>query len=118
MYEETTEEEEEEEEEEDKQSPSETDTQPASPQPQQQTAPKGVKHRKSNPCIILPDATERLLGEWLEFEVQFIYDKKCVQHKDKERIKRAFEEKARTLEPLPDWRPVGRHGTTAHPILV
>ena len=64
-----------------------------------QSRPLPPKRRKKNPCIILPDHTERLLGEWPQEEGRFIYDKKMTGHKDKAKVQRAFEEKGATLEP-------------------
>ncbi|XP_066940454.1 uncharacterized protein [Macrobrachium rosenbergii] len=55
--------------------------------------------RKKNPSVILSDENERLVGEWLEQEAEFIYNKGMTAYKDKARVCRAFEEKGRSLAP-------------------
>ncbi|XP_068208963.1 uncharacterized protein [Palaemon carinicauda] len=55
--------------------------------------------RRKTTNIILPEKTERLLGEWLEFDVPFIYDKGDLRHKQKEHVERVWEEKAASLNP-------------------
>ena len=41
------------------------------------------------------------MGEWLEQEAEFIYNKGLTAYKDKAKVCRAFKEKGRTLEPPP-----------------
>jgi len=60
---------------------------------------KKKKRRRISPCVILSEATERMLGEWLEEEVPFIYNKGLGEHKDTHKIAKLFEEKAATLDP-------------------
>ena len=57
------------------------------------------KRRRISPCVFLPEATERLLGEWLEEEVPFIYDKGLGLHKDTQKITKLFNDKAASLDP-------------------
>ena len=70
---------------------------------QQGPAPK--RRRKKNPSVLLDEETARMLGEWLEEEAQFIYNKGMTEYKDKVKVCRAFNEKAKTLTPLYPVRP-------------
>ena len=63
---------------------------------QQGPAPK--RRRKKNPSVLLDEETARMLGEWLEEEAQFIYNKGMTEYKDKAKV---FDEKAKTLNPPP-----------------
>ncbi|XP_068215325.1 uncharacterized protein [Palaemon carinicauda] len=65
---------------------------------EQLNEPRPRKRRRKSSNIILPEETEQNLGEWLEFEVPFIYDKGDYRHKKKEYIERVWEEKAASLE--------------------
>lgn len=40
-----------------------------------------------------------MLGEWLEEEAEFIYNKGLTEYKDKAKVYHAFDEKAKTLNP-------------------
>lgn len=55
--------------------------------------------RKKNPSVILSEENERLVGEWLETEAEFIYNKGLTAYKDKAKVWRAFEEKGQSLVP-------------------
>ncbi|MPC64599.1 hypothetical protein E2C01_058717 [Portunus trituberculatus] len=61
------------------------------------TAPK--RRRMKNPSVLLDEETERMLAEWLEEEAEFIYNKGLKEYKDKAKVCRAFDEKAKTLNP-------------------
>ncbi|KAG0715459.1 hypothetical protein GWK47_011880 [Chionoecetes opilio] len=65
-------------------------------QPQQ---PQPRKRRRKSTNIILTEETERMLGEWLEFEVPYLYDKGDPRHKQKEHIEHVWAEKAASMEP-------------------
>ena len=64
---------------------------------QQSAEPK--RRLKKNPSVLLDEETERMLGEWLEEEAAFIYNKGLTEYKDKAKVCRAFDEKAKTLNP-------------------
>ncbi|XP_064120238.1 uncharacterized protein LOC135224845 [Macrobrachium nipponense] len=55
-------------------------------------------HKKSL-CVILSDENERLVGEWLEHEAQFIYNKRMAAYKDKAKVWKAFDDKGMSLRP-------------------
>ncbi|XP_064114875.1 uncharacterized protein LOC135221057 [Macrobrachium nipponense] len=55
--------------------------------------------RKKNLCVILSDENERLVGEWLEHEAQFIYSKGMAVYKDKAKVCNAFDDKDKSLRP-------------------
>ncbi|XP_066980090.1 uncharacterized protein [Macrobrachium rosenbergii] len=55
--------------------------------------------QKKNPSVILSEENERLVGEWLETEAEFIYNKGLTAYKDKAKVWRAFEEKGQLLVP-------------------
>ena len=57
------------------------------------------RKRRKNPSVIISEEDEKRLGEWLEDEAEFIYNKGLSAYKDKAKVTRAFEEKARTLDP-------------------
>lgn len=60
---------------------------------------KKKKRRKKNPSVLLTDAQERALAQWLEVEGEFIYNRGKTAYKDKAKIARAWEEQGAKLEP-------------------
>ena len=75
------------------QEPQEVPQQPAGAEAQQKAE---AQRRKQ---IILSDEVERRLGEWLEFEASFIYNKKDSRHVNKPLVTKTWEDKAKTLDP-------------------
>ncbi|XP_066950847.1 uncharacterized protein [Macrobrachium rosenbergii] len=55
--------------------------------------------RKKNLSVILSEENKRLVGEWLETEAEFIYNKGLTAYEDKAKVWRAFEEKGQSLVP-------------------
>ncbi|XP_064098007.1 uncharacterized protein LOC135209241 [Macrobrachium nipponense] len=49
--------------------------------------------------VILSDENERLEGEWLEHETQFIYNTGMAAYKDKAKVWKAFDDKGKSLRP-------------------
>ena len=61
---------------------------------------KGPKKRKRvTRMTVLDEAVERQLGEWLEFEATFIYDKKDPRHTNKDLVNVTWASKASSLNP-------------------
>lgn len=48
---------------------------------------------------ILPEETEKILGEWLEFEVPYLFNKGMLEHRDKFKIVTVMAMKAASLHP-------------------
>ena len=48
---------------------------------------------------VLDEEVERQLGDWLEFEVTFIYDKKDQRHTNKDLVNATWDSKAKSLTP-------------------
>lgn len=59
--------------------------------------PKKRRRRATN--VILPDDIERDLGEWLHYEVPFMYDKGDPCHKNKDLIESCWNTKGASLDP-------------------
>lgn len=62
-------------------------------------APKTTKKKRKGPCVLLTDDQEQDLADWLEFEAPFIYNKSLKEHADRNKVNKAFEEKAASLDP-------------------
>ena len=61
--------------------------------------PVGSKRKRRVPPVMLPDAVERELGDWLEHEVPYFYDKSLPDYKNKAKQRAVLEEKGKTFEP-------------------
>ena len=60
-------------------------------------APK--KRRRVIKPMLLSEEVERQLGDWLEFEVTYIYDKKDQRHMNKDLVNATWDTKAKSLTP-------------------
>ena len=62
--------------------------------------PRAASKRKRRASqVILPDEVERQLGEWLEHEVPYFYNKGMADYKNKAKQKAVMEEKGKTFDP-------------------
>ena len=59
----------------------------------------GSKRKRRAPPVMLPDAVERELGDWLEHEVPYFYDKSLPDYKNKAKQRAVLEEKGKTFDP-------------------
>lgn len=66
--------------------------------PRKRPSKEEGKRKRKGACVVLPAATERMLGEWLEDEADFIYDKGRKDHADRDKVFRAFSDKAKSLD--------------------
>ena len=59
----------------------------------------GTKRKRRALPVILPENVERDLGEWLEHEVQYFYDKSLPDYKNRAKQRTVLEEKGKTFDP-------------------
>ena len=57
------------------------------------------KRKRVTKMTVLDEAVERQLGEWLEHEATFIYDKKDPKHTNKDLVSATWASKAQSLNP-------------------
>lgn len=65
---------------------------------EQDSQPSKKRKRKATQ-VILAEETERLLGEWLEFDVPYFYNRGLPDYKNKAKQQAVLEEKGKSLDP-------------------
>ena len=65
----------------------------------QSDAPSKKKRRRSHAQVILPEAVEKTMGEWLEFHAPYFYDKKHPLYRDNKKKREDLRRMGASFDP-------------------